>query len=511
MNRRQCPPEFNSIGAASENSIYSAEVLSSATDIHELAHRARPLLLGKEDLSQPEFFLASVSGKSWIPRVVVLTRDRVVSGIVYLKEKKLAALPAGIIYGDASLSSMLVAEPNRRESVLFAALEAILAQPGVRGLRIVAPPQGLEMSTIQSLAASIPLDFCYTKFENHRVLPLPARYDAFLESVGADTRHNFRRYRRRSEAAGHRYVEEVPFADFEKAAHYLFDQSAIEMDQSALDRALRIVSAVNRPFLTGLRGCGEWLSIAAGWYELNRAVLFVQMNSDKRHGRSSLSVVLRGYLIEMLIERGIGEIVFWGGAGALDRYAKPIPTVAVHVDTPRLAWRMVRRSVASLSGTGPARLAFIADWITPRAPQGVIPARIQVAKADRRMLDEKVRVGALVAAVFAFCMILLYGMPGLAELALARHFPWISCVLLSDLAGSAFLFLLGFKRLAVTIYLITSATEAVLLGTREVSAHSLVWLTNLLPALLAAGILSYRAYAEARKTTLDSPGEISAA
>lgn len=139
------------------------------------------------------------------------------------------------------------------------------------------------------------------------------------------------------------------------------------------------------------------------------------------------------------------------------------------------------------------------------------PARIQAAKADRRTLDEKVRVGALVAAVFAFCMILLYGMPGLAELALARHFSWISCVLLSDLAGSAFLFLLGFKRLAVTIYLITSATEAVLLGTREVSAHSPVWLTNLLPALLAAGILSYRAYAEARKTTLDSPGEISAA
>ena len=42
--------------------------------------------------------------------------------------------------------------------------------------------------------------------------------------------------------------------------------------------------------------------------------IYAQYNNDSNYSRDSLSVVMRGYLIESLIREGITEVVFVGGA-----------------------------------------------------------------------------------------------------------------------------------------------------------------------------------------------------
>ena len=85
----------------------------------------------------------------------------------------------------------------------------------------------------------------------------------------------------------------------------------------------------------------------------------------------------------------------------------------------------------------------------------------------------------------------VYAIPNLMELSLlsSRINPWLSCVLFADVAGCGILFLLGFRRLALTIYIASSLIEACLLMTHKVPLHFLVWITNAIPAVVVGGIL----------------------
>ena len=54
------------------------------------------------------------------------------------------------------------------------------------------------------------------------------------------------------------------------------------------------------------------------------------------------------------------------------------------------------------------------------------------------------------------------------------------------------LFLLGFRKLAVAVYVVSSAIEGLVLSTRALPVTHLVWLTNLVPAV-AVGIILVQA------------------
>ncbi|HMD95831.1 MAG TPA: hypothetical protein VKM93_00670 [Terriglobia bacterium] len=97
-----------------------------------------------------------------------------------------------------------------------------------------------------------------------------------------------------------------------------------------------------------------------------------------------------------------------------------------------------------------------------------------------------------VPVVFIGALLVFYGVPGLIEWELVRHTsPWLACVALGDLLGCAFLFTVGLRRTAVALYCLASALEAYLLASHRVSAASLVWITNSLPAVFAAVLAAY--------------------
>jgi hypothetical protein len=85
----------------------------------------------------------------------------------------------------------------------------------------------------------------------------------------------------------------------------------------------------------------------------------------------------------------------------------------------------------------------------------------------------------------------LYALPSLLELALVHGQlnPWISCVVLGDLFGCAILFLLGFRKMAVAIYVVSTSFEGMALWLRLLPPQRLVWVTNLIPAIVLGVIL----------------------
>ncbi len=367
--------------------MYSARIMQSESKICELANK-EPLLRSCESTLRPQFFLASASQNDWIPRVVAVTREDQLVGILYTKEKKLAGIPTGLLYVDTTLGSMLSVNEWDREAIFRTALHALLKERGVRGLRIVIPPSGFEMTALQDIPSQIPVDLQYAPTENHSLLLLPDRYETFLDSLGPQTRRNFRYYRRRSQAANHRFVDKLSLNEFASAASALQEETLIKSGSKAIKRAIDMISIAERPLLVGLRHeSGEWLSILGGWYESGRAVIFLQMNSDKRHRNASLSVVLRGYLIELFILRGIRKVVFWAGSGGqLSRYSEYLPSVAVHLDKRSFVWNIVRHTMAPLIGLLPGPAAKMAEWIVPTKQDQNFDSE-SISKGDRLPLS----------------------------------------------------------------------------------------------------------------------------
>jgi len=140
------------------------------------------------------------------------------------------------------------------------------------------------------------------------------------------------------------------------------------------------LATAGRPWTVGLKSRdGAWLSIAAGWFTGARAVMFFQLNDDRDHEDASLSVVLRGLLIETLIRRGIPELVFWSGCAApLSRYVEPIPAMAAYLDTPALGWRLIRSMIGKTHPWMPGWMAADLRWIandgvlSPEPPEAPI-------------------------------------------------------------------------------------------------------------------------------------------
>jgi hypothetical protein len=356
---------------------YTTDVLSSPADIQQLEEPVRRLMPERDTTVEPRFFLASLS-EEWTPRVVVVRRGDAIVGVVYGKERLIGGFSTGIVYGDGRLGNLAIAEAADREHVIVLAITTLFALPNVRAVRLAIPPGDVEARAIGRAQRVVPFDLGYSTaspFDSHACLPLPGTYQNFLGFLGSTTRHNFRYYRRKFEAAGHAYVPDVSVQDLQRAATDLRAKSRIPIRRGAIERATNLLVAADRPWAAGLRHRdGSWLSVAGGWFSGARAILFLQVNNDGDHETASLSVVLRAFLIEALIRSGTPELVFWSGcARPLSRYASPIPSMDVYLDTPALGWRLIRSMVGKTQPWMPRSIASDVRWmagaeVTPEPP-----------------------------------------------------------------------------------------------------------------------------------------------
>ena len=349
-----------------EDGTYSCVVVSSPDEIRKLRPFVRRSKSQHDVLFDPEFYLSSVS-KGWEPRVVAVYNQSELAGVVYAKEKILLGYQLGVIYADLSWGGVSFGDCRHQENAFRIAIEKLLSSPRTRGIRLRILPGSPELAAIRKIIDSRQMDVHFSRIKDHANLALPDTYEQLLQSFGSTTRHNFRYYRRRFEAAGHCYLETLPLDELRSAAIYLNPRCTIPSQPWAIDRLLDMVATADQPLAVGLRHRnGEWLSVVGGVYRPKAGVLLLQLSNDKNFPRDSLSVVLRGYLIETLIRRGASQFTIWGGtAPPLSRYVKYIPTLGIHLDLPGLQWRLARRFVATAGPFLPRRFGQDAQWIAP--------------------------------------------------------------------------------------------------------------------------------------------------
>jgi hypothetical protein len=84
---------------------------------------------------------------------------------------------------------------------------------------------------------------------------------------------------------------------------------------------------------------------------------------------------------------------------------------------------------------------------------------------------------------------ILYIAPSFLELALLHHRGTIwTCVLLGDLVGCVAIFSFGYRKTALVLYLAATGAEAAAVAFFNMKSDSIVWLTNIIPAIVLASV-----------------------
>lgn len=352
----------------------SGVILSSTVKIRRLRESARSLIREGDATLDPGFFLASMT-EGWRPKVVALCSAGEVTGIMCTKERVISGIPTGIVYGDGSLGGLLLSNLEHQQDTFRVAMELLLASPGIRGARLRIARFGGEFEAMCQLIACGSVDGQYSPVSQndfphwlwHAHLHLPDTYEQFLEGLGSTTRHNFRYYRRRFEACGNKFIERLPMDEWRSVTLELRPKCKFtaQMPLTDFERSMDMVAATHRPIAIGLKHRdGTWLSVLGGWYSPGGAVLMFQCNRDRDFEADSLSLVLRGYLIELLIQQGLKKLVIWGDtAPPLSRYVTYPTTIGVHLDVPTISWRLARACMSRVGPHLPRRLAAAVQWV----------------------------------------------------------------------------------------------------------------------------------------------------
>ncbi len=275
---------------------FSGVVLSSNAEIRRLGEVAKQLIQEDGSMLDPQFFLASMT-KGWGPRVVAVYSAGELVGIMYTKERVISGIPTGVVYGDGSLDGILLSNPVHQQNAFRVATELLLKAPGIRGARLRILRFSAELDAIRQLIASRSVDGQWSPMENndspvwkyHAHLPLTDTYAHFLEGLSSTTRHNFRYYRKRFEASGHKFI----------ISHRASDRAGAERTgdlggHGAAIVALRVVSCHDR----GTFGCTD-SGVASG------KIFYVEARATPAQAfgfRREMDVLIGGY--ELLCGRG---------------------------------------------------------------------------------------------------------------------------------------------------------------------------------------------------------------
>lgn len=338
----------------------TATFVSSAAGIAELEAFVHGL--GAEPgIFLPSVFLASVSPQRWRPLLVVVRKGQRIAGVLYCKERVVAGIRTRMAFGYDALGAMVAAHPEETESVISCGVRALLQH--MVAVRFLVPSDRLLLLMGIQKNADVSL---YRSKNCNGHLELPRTYDEFLVKLGPRTRRNFRYYRRKSELAGNEFGPVPEFSDFVAAARRLLPKAAFPTPQHELDRHLAMIEAMPSRMLIALRRMGgEWIGLAGGWYVGHRAILIMQLN-DRTFDRESISLVLRSYLIEALINRGFRELVFWGGSSSPLKFYATYPDVFLMcLDAQSPPWRLGRRAWATVRKAAPGTSSRLLNFLMP--------------------------------------------------------------------------------------------------------------------------------------------------
>jgi len=363
--------------SAAQGKAYSAALISDQCEILKLAQWT-------DQMSSPQLFLASVLTSSWKPWAVAVSHHGRSAGVLYCKERLIGGIGTGIVFGDDALGMMTSAPTGEAGAVISCAFQALARK--MRAIRFVLRPE----HAIAFEPAQTGADVVIRSTAPNAHLDLPATYEELLNKVGSRTRRNLRYYRRKSESAENRFSPQLPLDEFRAAAHQLRPNAAFTQSVPRLEKYHVMIEATPTRLLAGLRDrTGAWISLVGGWGIGQRAFVLLQMN-DRGHARDSISVVMRAYLLELLIEQGYREVVFLGGTvPPLSCYCRYPECSLLFVDRASLSWRVARAAMSAINAVAPQALASQVAYLVPTDSGTLHPGgRCSRRRLQSQSLDE---------------------------------------------------------------------------------------------------------------------------
>ena len=329
----------------------------------------------------PEYFLSRIHSRS-LPRVVTCHEDGAFVGILYTYELPICGVPTGYAFGGDQLGRGLLLCAPERESEILTAAGSFLLENGIRAIRFDWTPRlHVEEDTLRMPREGVMLKSVSDYRTEGDWLQLAPSYDQFLGQLGTRTRRNLRNFRRKVEEAGLNYTGTLAPSEFRDALRSLNRLADYPMEREELERDKRFMETFGTPVVAGLRTAnGELVSVVTGYTMGKHLHILTQLNGeDETLRKLSISLVLRGYLIEDFINRGFtGMHFFQGSSPMLGRFCAPVDLQHLSIDRPHWLMTPFKR--------------FCAAWANSLQRRGKrVPYRLQWAagaywKQDRRAI-----------------------------------------------------------------------------------------------------------------------------
>jgi Acetyltransferase (GNAT) domain len=285
--------------------------------------------LGVEDdvLLNPLHFLAAADGRRRSCSVACWQGANLI-GLTYATEHYVRGIASGYaVGGDYAGRGLLLCRPEHEAAVVEASVRQLVAG-GIHSLHFRMMPCSeakiaIPGIRVQSLDSLIPGDR----------MSLPATFEDFLGTLGRHTRRNIRYYTRKTRAAGIEFVPTLTREEYQPGVDRLNRRGTFHADPLHLARDERFLTLHSRVQRLGLRASdGSWVAILCGFTQGRRFHLLTQLN-DVRHESLSLSIVLRGHMVEHLIANGVNELQFMGGTSlSFGRFCPPQKYRSIFID-----------------------------------------------------------------------------------------------------------------------------------------------------------------------------------
>ena len=310
-------PKFRVIVAQGPNAIRELQL-----DIEDLLKRT-----GNSDefTRTPAYFLGTIRKGKEKPFVVAVYDRTTLVGVAYCLKRCLFGIPMGIVEsGDWDGQRSMLATAARADEVVDIVTRTIfrdkftwLAQLGWISFTPSVQERALEQERSGKMMARA------LSFDVWNDLWLGSDYEEFLASLGSQTRRNMRYYRRRAEAAGWIFESNVTFEAAMAAVDSIYPRQEVGKTREEITVFQQQLAEIPGTFFSGIRNNkGEWISIIGGWEKGSNLFVILQLN-DASYAKESVSVVLRGYVIEKAIEAGVRRMKFIGGCvGLLKKYCR---------------------------------------------------------------------------------------------------------------------------------------------------------------------------------------------
>ncbi len=284
----------------------------------------------------PDYFLPRV-GSSRVPRVVACYEGGKLMGVLYAEELRICGVRTGWAFGgDFMGRGLVLAAPEREAEVVAIATEHLLSN-GIHALRFTWRASGHEMLPVLAIQKSKVQVWCKSEYKDEGDwLRLAPSYEEFLTRLGSHTRRNLRYYRRKAEAQGYTYVPSLLPQEYHAAIVRLNDVADYPTHPGRNQRDDRFFEHFPNHILAGLRGPdGHLVSVIGAVRSGTHLHVLTQLN-DESLRKLSISLVLRGYLIEDLIRDSFTSIHFVNGTSRmLGRFCEPVLMRTLTIDRTR--------------------------------------------------------------------------------------------------------------------------------------------------------------------------------